>query len=86
MNNIVNDALALADRINEQIRVIEGCNITKGHMTGAELFILSERELLELEGISTASAPCRASSAVITPFSSSIYSSAATIGIRLWSS
>ena len=52
-NKVIDGALALVNKINEQVRVIERCNITKDCMNGAELFLLSESELQELEGIST---------------------------------
>ena len=51
-NNVIDGALALVNKINEQVRVIERCNITKAHMKDAELFLLSESELQELEGVS----------------------------------
>lgn len=51
-NKVIDGALALVNRINEQVRVIEQCNITKECMKGAELLLLSESELQELEGIS----------------------------------
>jgi len=39
-NNVIDGALALVNKINEQVRVIERCNITKDCMNGAELFLL----------------------------------------------
>lgn len=51
-NNVIDGALALVNRINEQVRVIERCNITMEHIKNAELFLLSEEEFQELEGVS----------------------------------
>lgn len=51
-NNVIDSALALVNKINEQVRVIERCNITKGHIQGAELILVLDTELQELEGIS----------------------------------
>lgn len=52
-NNVIDGALELVNRINEQVRVIECCNISKEHVLAAELsLLLPEGELAELEGIS----------------------------------
>lgn len=51
-NTVIDGALALVNKINEQVRVIECCNITKEHVLAAELsLLLPEGEMVELEGI-----------------------------------
>jgi len=52
-NNVIDGALALVNKINEQVRVIECCNITREQVLAAELsLLLPTGELAELEGIS----------------------------------
>ena len=51
-NNVIDGALALVNKINEQVRIIESCNITMERVQESELsLLLPEGELAELEGI-----------------------------------
>ena len=50
---VIDCPLALVNKINEQIRIIESCNITMERVQESELsLLLPEGELAELEGIS----------------------------------
>ena len=52
-NDVIDGALALVNKINEQVRIIESCNITMERVQESELsLLLPEGELAELEGIS----------------------------------
>lgn len=51
MNNIVSDALALVDKINEKVGIIERCNITMDKLQNCEIsLLLPEGELQEIDG------------------------------------
>ena len=52
-NDVIDGALALVNRINEQVRIIENCNITKEYVQKAELILHTKDGFEEIGGIST---------------------------------
>lgn len=53
-NKVIDSALALVHKINEQVRVIENCSVSREHVLAAELsLLLPDGAIAEIEGITS---------------------------------